>query len=363
MKNYLFSLALLCSAFLFSSAVLAIPYSNLYVVGDSLSDTGNLFTATDFLTGAGAPADDHYWNGRFANGEVYSGLLAQKLGVTLAPSILGGNNFSYGGARSYYNVVEVDSSKPAFAPQGGVLPEDAFSWTLNSQQQAFESRGINDPNGLYVLFFGSNEISDLVGPALNGFNVVPYMDNMLLGMQGVIEAYIAAGAHDIIVPNVPDLGLVPRVFGLDPLPGAPPNLVAMTATSLAYQYNIMLATLLDSYVDVNIIQFDTFGFLTEIASDPAAFGFVDATSFCYSGFVLPNDGSQTVCPNPDELIYWDDEHPTTALHALLADRFYAAAVPEPSTLALFMLGVVGMVLFSQKSRKDLPQYNTVNLLE
>ena len=59
------------------------PFRNVYVIGDSLSDQGNLFLATQLVTGAGIPAADHYAMGRFSNGENYAGVLAGKLGVSL----------------------------------------------------------------------------------------------------------------------------------------------------------------------------------------------------------------------------------------------------------------------------------------
>ncbi len=83
-------------------------FDDMYVVGDSLSDQGNLFYATEILTGSGIPAADHYWQGRFANGKVYAAKLAESMGLTLSRSEDGGNNFANGGARTDYNIVEVD---------------------------------------------------------------------------------------------------------------------------------------------------------------------------------------------------------------------------------------------------------------
>ncbi|MFM7750944.1 MAG: hypothetical protein ACKPB0_11095, partial [Opitutaceae bacterium] len=43
-------------------------FTNVYVFGDSLSDTGNLFAATSALGAANPPAP--YFQGRFSNGPV-----------------------------------------------------------------------------------------------------------------------------------------------------------------------------------------------------------------------------------------------------------------------------------------------------
>ena len=73
-------------------------FSSLWVLGDSLSDSGNLFT----VSGGTAPDPDYYDDGRFQNGPNYADLLWQELGFSgeLVPSYQGGTNYAVGGARS-----------------------------------------------------------------------------------------------------------------------------------------------------------------------------------------------------------------------------------------------------------------------
>src|SRR5215831_17687654 len=84
-----------------------LPIKKLVVLGDSLSDQGNLFAATSQLLPFGLPDAAHYFEGRFSNGWNYADALADMLHVDLAPSLLGGTNFAFGGARTDYNVVEL----------------------------------------------------------------------------------------------------------------------------------------------------------------------------------------------------------------------------------------------------------------
>src|SRR5215467_8906961 len=90
-----------------------IPIKNMYVLGDSLSDQGNLFQATSEIGPAfnvpPLPDANFYFDGRFSNGEIYAGQLANMLGFTIGPSLAGGNNFAFGGARTAYNTVEPPS--------------------------------------------------------------------------------------------------------------------------------------------------------------------------------------------------------------------------------------------------------------
>src|SRR4051794_7179211 len=126
------SLGRLASTLLLTAAVLAppalaSPYTGLVVLGDSLSDQGNLFAATTVLGPTPQPAPDHYYLGRFSNGPVYTERLAQDLGVSITNSLAGGTNFAFGGARTDYNTVEA----PPFGTQ--IYPHNAYPWSLNGQ--------------------------------------------------------------------------------------------------------------------------------------------------------------------------------------------------------------------------------------
>ena len=77
-------------SFLFPLKVSAQNYDEIYVFGDSFSDTGNVFNATK----GAIPPSPAYFNGRFSNGPVWVEYLAPQLGLTFDPS----TNFAFGGA-------------------------------------------------------------------------------------------------------------------------------------------------------------------------------------------------------------------------------------------------------------------------
>ena len=93
----------------FGLSAAAGPYTGLYVLGDSLSDQGDIYIATSDLgpkqspPRPAVPDPARILNGRFSDGEVYPGYLAQMLGVSIGPSLLGGTNFAFGGARTDIN--------------------------------------------------------------------------------------------------------------------------------------------------------------------------------------------------------------------------------------------------------------------
>ncbi len=319
----------------------ATSYTGLYVLGDSLSDEGNLFAATTALgLGPAQPAADHYLNGGFSNGPVYPAVLARDLGVTIGPSLLGGNNFAFGGARTDYSTVEA----PPFGTQN--LPRAAYPWSLNGQRQAFSARAAAagaDPNALYIVFSGSNDVTDIVRRRLNPVTTIA---NAVAGIINVVDAFKAAGARTVLVPNLPDIGVAPFVTALEPTaPG-----ISALATRLISQFNAVLATALDQESGIQVIHFDTFSFLRDVVANPSQYGFGNSTQPCFSGFVLP-DPNATVCANPDQYVFWDNEHPTTAFHALLGERLLSAVtdVPEPASFSLLWCGLAALALFRLKT--------------
>ncbi len=327
-------------------SLLAAPITNLYVIGDSLSDQGNLFAATEQLRGRGIPAADHYSNGRFANGRNYVDFLAEKYGLEVRPSSAGGTNFAYGGARTTYNREEQDETKPLPVNQGGTLPKGAFPWTLELQAEAFKARNFHDPDALYIVFSGANDVGDLIGPTLRGqINPAGFISGAVAGVQKVIQAYRDAGARQVIVPNIPDLALVPLISSQNP-PGS--TVVSDTATALVRSYNAALDQMLDGFSDIEIIRFDTFALLDKVVADPGKYGFENVTEPCYSGFVAPDDGTQSVCDFPAKYLFWDVEHPTEAFHRVLADQLIKT-IPEPGILLLILIGTVSVAIFQKKS--------------
>src|SRR5262245_24563373 len=73
-------LPLLVGAAAFAPPVTTLPIKHIVVLGDSLSDQGNLLAATSVISPIAVPDPTHYFAGRFSNGENYAGVLADKLG-------------------------------------------------------------------------------------------------------------------------------------------------------------------------------------------------------------------------------------------------------------------------------------------
>lgn len=322
------------------------PYSNLYVFGDSLSDSGNDLNVSSGAFPVAAYYTDGSNTGRFTNGLNYADRLAQGLGLALTPSTAGGTNYAYGGARSDYVRPDVAAAYPD---------------VLSFKQQIAQYVGLGapaDPNALYVLWIGSNDMADAIGQSLGlGGDPTPIQNRIGQTLSDLVTGFVtleALGAKHFAIGNVADLGLTPRVRDLATAFGNPG--IAALATGASEAYNNALALTLPAYTlptsDVSLI--DAFGIQRELTQNPAAFGLSNVTSACYDGEAdgspLSGGPTPTVCATPDQYLYFDYEHPTAALHALVAERLMAE-VPEPTALSLMFAGL-GMLGFSARRRRQ-----------
>jgi phospholipase/lecithinase/hemolysin len=300
-------------ALLTPALAVAGPITQLVVIGDSLSDQGNGF----LLTGGVFPPPPYAQ--RASNGPVAVERLAERLGVPLSPAAAGGTNYAVVGALTGTdNFAAAAYGQPALNNTGMVLQ------TLNY----LATVPFIDPDALHFVWGGPNDffVSPSPAAAATALNNLAFSISQLYG----------AGARRFLVPNMPDLSLTPSGRSLPPLQQAGlQQLVVGFNTGLE---GVLAA--LGALPGIEITPFNTFGLLTDIAGNPGAYGFSNATDACLTG----NLGmGGIVCGAPGEYVFWDSVHPTTAAHRVLGDAF-AHALPEPVSLSLFGIAAAAGIL-------------------
>jgi phospholipase/lecithinase/hemolysin len=241
--------------------------------------------ALTFLSPANCPPAP-YSGCRFSNGPVWAELLAADLGLSAATVYGGGTNYAIGGQRT--------------------------DEVLNGQVPLFMALngGVADPDALYVIWAGPN---DLFQSFANPTEAVDNIIDSILGLS-------AAGAVDFLIPNVP------------------------IANLWAFEFNSRLAIGLDALDagGLNITQFDAFSTFLDITLNPGDYGLTNVTDSCLT--------STSLCANPDEYLLWDTVHPTAIGHQIIAAAALAAlSVSEPAILAIFGIGLVGLVRLRRKN--------------
>lgn len=249
----------------------ATAFDTVVVFGDSLSDNGNLFLAD----ASQFPDPDYYWEGRFSNGPVWVEYLtaADMLNVSLVDRAIGG------------------------AQTGGFDSAELLAQvTFHINTSASPS-----PETLFVIWIGGN---DFISGDRNARAAVEKI-------RSALEILTDFGAVRFLLLNLPDLSSLPRYSGT---PDAQP------ASNFSIEFNTELAQMLVEFQQANlqilIYQFDAYAMFSEILENPNQYGFNNVTE------KSPNSSVENNFDNSAGYLFWDDTHPTTQTHALIADRTF-----------------------------------------
>jgi len=294
------------------------PFSALIDFGDSLSDVGNDYNS-DFGLSPGGPG---YYDGRFSNGQIW----VEKLGVGLGlgaptPSTAGGTDYAYGGVTS----------------GTGYTTESILQFpNIETQVQSYTSAHTAPSTALFTVLGGANDLLNyLASPGSQ--NPVVVADTAADNIAASVKLLYADGARNILVANLPNLGLTPRFVGTSG-ESAAAGLSVQFDTELAGD----LAALSSTSTGLNLYNLNLYGLFGQVIASPASYGLTDVTDQAYTG---DNDfiGDGTINPNASTYLFWDSIHPTTTGHALIAGAALAAVVPEPASVALVALGTIGLL--------------------
>ncbi|MEC4818698.1 MAG: SGNH/GDSL hydrolase family protein [Scytonema sp. PMC 1069.18] len=336
MKKELIAAGFVISSLLSPLKALAADFSQFFVFDNSLSDTGNVFNATQSLPSGPIPPSPPYFQGRFSNGRIWVDYVGEEIGLTptlftnLSNTIpTQGINFAFGGANS--------GNSNAFVPGApGILTQiDFFTQTLQASNQKA------DPNALYAIWGGANDYL---------FSQNPNVDQTIENVSNAIRTLNQTGAKNILVFNLPDLGKIPLVLGSEN---------SQNLTTLTNIHNTALMKALGQFSSIpgiNIIPVDINSLFDKVLANPEEFGFKYTDTSCIVYKIEINQVLRT-CDNPNDYLFFDEVHPTTNAHKLVAQTALTAikakSVPESSlVLSMLIFGALGVGKILKLKRKQ-----------
>ena len=315
----LFSLSLL------SPAALSITIDKMVVLGDSLSDNGNIFE----VTSCRIPRNPPYFAGHFSNGPIWVERVANKLKFnTKSKAEL--DDHAY--AKAWGSDLNEVDHESFFTLKGEIVE-------YMDQEHAPVTA---DNNHLYSIWIGSNDYlagdKNLSIDAATNLTVNAIID----GMETLIKN---RNARYFLVLNLTDLGQTPSAVA----EGAEK---VQRVSALAYMHNKKLADKLKelrvAHPGILIMEMDLMSYFQEIVRTPKKFNIKYVDKACYDGDFgnlkekegcgekkpvhskaqltaayytaeLVPRSSWHVCKHPYDYVYWDTLHPTQHVHQLLAD--------------------------------------------
>ncbi len=286
--------ALLLITLLASPAVWADEsYSNIFIFGDSLSDTGNLASI------AGDFPNPPFFNNRMSNGPVALEVVASTLNLKADASLylLGlsaGSNYAVVGARAAGDqAIDLSFQVAAFlANYNGSAPADA----------------------LYVMLIGANDVFEATSnPDRQLANQI--IDNGVMAEARQIQTLIDAGAEQILIINVPDVSITP-LMKLTAAAIQNPDLIDY-ANNLTKRYNKKLKSTLEELHHVNDMDIELYNLFKtslNLLKEAHDLGITNTTDACFSTATLTFNEGCNFGANFDRYYFFDEVHPTAKAH-------------------------------------------------
>jgi len=316
-------------------------FNNIVIVGDSLSDTGNIAKAFGAGNLAYFPAptgyntgflQSPYYNYQFSNGPIYAnqlGTMLQASGTTTDLAVGGAYSGTYTvGSPLTIGAVSITGTNLS-AGLSGTLP------SIMGQVQSLAGSKFGSQD-LAVVYGGANDAFAALGavagqPGLTLAQITAAFTttaNTVANNIGTEVAKLAAmGVKNIVVPNLPALGLTPAFNG------SPSNAAAATGLSTGINQAVSLAMAsLSRQLGINITIVDTNALISDMVANPNKYGLSNVTAECLptgnAGYI-PTGAS--ACANPNSYLFWDTVHPTSAV-SLDFGQYMTAILQGPTAV-------------------------------
>ncbi|MBD2361571.1 SGNH/GDSL hydrolase family protein [Anabaena minutissima FACHB-250] len=323
------------------TAAQAANFSSIYAFGDSLTDTGNSFAIIPGLP----PSQVGYFNGRFSNGPIWLDQLASKLGLPLPPvSQLAGGNSPTGINFAVNSATTGDQN--TFPIPG--LP--GYVGLTQQITQFIQANPVADSQALYILWAGAN---DYVGAGVTNPN------QPVANLVGAVDTLYNFGARNFLVVNLP-------LLGSTPIATSQGQVVSEGLNQLSLGHNFLFSQAFGqsnpNQPGIKLKTLDAGSLFQQAIITPSKFNLTNVKDPCLENsplFANPFSPPPEICDNPDEYLFWDSLHPTSAAHRFIGNLAYKTLVPEPSMILSQL--AVGAVLGSIAVRKGKRRKNQASV--
>jgi outer membrane lipase/esterase len=123
-------------------------------------------------------------------------------------------------------------------------------------------------------------------------------------LRSIVADLVGHGASNLLVPNLPDVGMTPKIRARGSAAVAHAGWITEQFNSAA---ELALSELAGFFGSVRLYRLDVRAMAARVRTNPAAFGFVDIMNPCGR------------LPGCEGYLFWDGVHPTTQAHGRLAD--------------------------------------------
>ncbi len=271
--------------------------SQLVFIGDSNLDIGRARTELAGDTGDGVVAPPNTVGERYANAKILPEYLSERLGLAQA-------NYAWGGATS--GMTNIVGARAADVRETGTLAQMAeFEAALGGAPA--------DENALYVVMAGSNDLALVDKEDQAAIDAA--IAGAVVNLRDVVVKLDTLGAEFIVVGTRtprPVLSEIDRASD-------EPNTDAKNDAA-GRQLNIAIRELvadLDARLGADVDVYDFYADIRDVIENAESFGLApysaDPASYCTAE-------GQSDC---SRLINYDSAHKTSAVHAILADKFIA----------------------------------------
>jgi phospholipase/lecithinase/hemolysin len=290
-----------------------------------------------------------YWKYRFSNGKIWAEYLAEMMSIQKGDDDVYLNR-AFGGswASTYdyqltvWNLIRHPLGTIKNLIVGKLVPP---SLGLTVQAYLLEHQTLNDQS-VYFIYSGGNDYINVLffEDNYNTDVMSTYIDNVLDSITSAMQKLVKAGAKRFVVMGVPNIGETPKFVKTT-------DRDVLNAAVEQHNQRLMkrIEAMKEQNPELDILYVDTQDYLQRALVDPEKYGFYNVKDACIDvkfpmfhkiinrtpfphNYVMqymqvlqyrdssfaPGETNYRVCDAPEDYLFWDEIHPSTKAHHLMA---------------------------------------------